>query len=193
MTMRVTPVKAGESADPDVNAILERWRTHYWGDTTMFGSIAHSPELLKAAQAVVDSMWPGESEHNLTGPLLELMRIKNANTAGCAHCQSVRTIPMTDVVGPKESEIEKFQPKPGPTLSEREALAVCLAERMAIDPHLIDDEFFARLRRVFSQDELVELFFGFGVLELGAKFNITMRLDNEHESLQYEDLLSAAV
>lgn len=189
--MRVESIKAGQSDDPQVNAILEKWQTHYWRDTTMFGIIAQVPELLKVAQPVIDSMWPGESEHNTTGHLLELMRVKNAATAGCAHCASVRTTELADVVGPKETEMLKFQPKAGPTLSEREALAACFSERMAIDAHLVDDDFFARLREVFSDDEIVELIFGFGVLDLGAKFNITLRLNNEHDSLEYEDKLSA--
>jgi alkylhydroperoxidase family enzyme len=190
--MRAESLKPGQSSDPEVNEILEKWRTHYWGDTTMFGVIAQHPDLLKASQPVVDSMWPGESEHNITGHLLELMRVKNAATAGCAHCLSVRTISTADAIASKEDALAGFQPPPGPQLSDRESLAVCLAERLAIDPHLVDDAFFARLKDAFSDEEIIELIFGFGVLELGAKFNITMRLDNEHESLEYEDLLSVA-
>lgn len=189
--MRAESIKAGNSHDPEVNEILKKWQTHYWRDTTMFGIIAQHPELLKASQRVIDAMWPGESEHNQTGHLLELMRVKNAATAGCAHCSSVRTAEVADVVGPKEAEMLKFQPKAGPTLSEREALATCLAERLAIDAHLVDDAFFAKLREAFSDDEIVELIFGFGILDLGAKFNIGLRLDNEHASLAYEDKLSA--
>jgi alkylhydroperoxidase family enzyme len=190
--MRTESIKPGQSDDADVNAILEKWRTHYWGDTTMFGVIAQHPDLLKASQPVVDSMWPGESQHNITGHLLELMRVKNAATAGCAHCLSVRTIRTAETVSSKEEAMAAFQPQPGGMLSERESLAVCLAERLAIDPHLVDDEFFARLRAAFTDEEIVELVFGFGVLELGAKFNITLRLDNEHDNLEYEDLLSGA-
>jgi alkylhydroperoxidase family enzyme len=192
MQMRTESIKPGQSSDDDVNAILEKWRTHYWGDTTMFGVIAQHPDLLKASQPVIDAMWPGESEHNITGHLLELMRVKNAATAGCAHCLSVRTISTADTVSTKEDAMAAFQPPAGPHLSERESLAVCLAERLAIDPHLVDDEFFGRLRAAFTAEEIVELIFGFGVLDLGAKFNITLRLDNEHDSLAYEDVLSGA-
>jgi len=54
----------------------------------------------------------------------------------------VRAIAVRDVVEPKEADIARYQPEPSQHLSTREALAVQLAERIALDPHAVDDEFF---------------------------------------------------
>ncbi len=67
----------------------------------------------------------------------------------------------------------------GSNLSEKEALAVELAERVAMDPHSVTDEFFAELKEQFSDDEVVELVFACSIFNWGNKFNITMRLDTD--------------
>lgn len=62
-------------------------------------------------------------------------------------------------------------------MSQREALAVELAERIAMDPHAVDDEFWQQLAGEFSRDEIVELVFACSIFNWGNKFNITMRMD----------------
>jgi alkylhydroperoxidase family enzyme len=78
-----------------------------------------------------------------------------------------------------------------PILSQREALAVELAERMAGDPHSVTDSFWQELKGVFSDDELVELAFASSIFNWGNKFNITMRLDtdgvNYEKDMAYKD------
>ena len=74
------------------------------------------------------------------------------------------------------------QPKAGPDLTEREALGASLAERMALDPHTVTDEFFASLREAFTDDEIVEMVFACGIFNWGNKFNITMNLDADPAS-----------
>jgi len=64
-------------------------------------------------------------------------------------------------------------------LSRREALAVELAERMAMDPHSVTDDFWQDLRSEFTEEELVELVFACSIFNWGNKFNITMRLDTD--------------
>ncbi len=64
--------------------------------------------------------------------------------------------------------------------SDRERLALEYAERLAVDHHNVDDDFFDRLRTEFSDAEILELgmmagqYIGFGrllmVLDLTPKF-----------------------
>ena len=89
---------------------------------------------------------------------------------------------MSGAVGPKEEALFEHQPQPGDALTEREALAVSLAERMALDPHTVTDEFFAKLREHFSDDEIVEMVYACSIFNWGNKFNITMNLDSSAES-----------
>lgn len=89
---------------------------------------------------------------------------------------------MRDAVGPREQACMQHQPKAGDSLNEREALGISLAERMALDPHTVTDEFFAQLKEHFSEDEIVEMVFACGIFNWGNKFNITMNMDSANES-----------
>lgn len=91
---------------------------------------------------------------------------------------------MRGEVSSKEEEIFKNQPQPG-VLTEREALAVQLAERIAIDPHTVDDAFFASLKEQFSDEEIVEMVYACGIFNWGNKFNITMHM-NADETSEYD-------
>ena len=92
---------------------------------------------------------------------------------------------MRDAVGPREAACMEHQPTPGDALNDREALGISLAERMALDPHTVTDEFFAKLKEHFSEDEIVEMVFACGIFNWGNKFNITMNMDSSDES-EYE-------
>lgn len=94
---------------------------------------------------------------------------------------------MRGEVAGKEDAIHSHQPQPG-VLTEREAVAVQLAERIALDPHTVDDDFFASLRQHFSDDEIVELVYACGIFNWGNKFNITMHMGADAESEYPKDL-----
>jgi alkylhydroperoxidase family enzyme len=81
--------------------------------------------------------------------------------------------------GLTEEKISELDTEGG-TFSEREAVAVEFAERLATDHHNIDDAFFERLKGSFSEPEILELgmmagqYIGFGrllaVLDLTPRF-----------------------
>ena len=77
-------------------------------------------------------------------------------------------------------------------LSKREALAIKLIDRMVEDPHTVTDQFFAELRQVFNEDELIELVFAGAVFIWGNHFNITMRVDTDQESAYPHNLRYAS-
>lgn len=92
---------------------------------------------------------------------------------------------MRGVVSDKEAAIHEHQPQAGDVLNEREALAIQLAERIALDPHTVDTPFFSRLKEHFSDEEIVEMVFACGIFNWGNKFNITMQMDADTAS-EYE-------
>ncbi|MCX6985430.1 MAG: hypothetical protein NT118_11885 [Lentisphaerae bacterium] len=85
-----------------------------------------------------------------------------------------------DQVAPKECSILGKIDEKG--LSQREYLAVKLAEYVAGDPNSIPDSFYQKLKAEFSDEEIVELVFACSIFNFGNKFNITMRLDTTKES-----------
>ncbi len=89
---------------------------------------------------------------------------------------------MRGAVGPKEDACLQHQPQSGDVLNDREALGVSLAERIALDPHTVTDEFFAQLQEHFSDEEIVEMVFACGIFNWGNKFNITLNMDTEDVS-----------
>ena len=95
---------------------------------------------------------------------------------------------MRGAVGPKEAAVHEHQPKAGELLDDREALAVQLAERIALDPHTVDDDFFAGVQQHFTDDEIVELVFACSIFNWGNKFNITMQMNADEESEYTKDM-----
>ncbi len=98
---------------------------------------------------------------------------------------TVRTTAVRGDVTVREEACAVHQPKPGGVLNEREALAVSFAERIALDPHTVTDDFFTQLKQVFTEDEIVEMTYACGIFNWGNKFNITMNLDMDEDS-EYE-------
>ena len=74
------------------------------------------------------------------------------------------------------------QPQAGDDLTDREALAVSLAERIALDPHTVTDDFFAKMKSHFSESEIVKMVFACGIFNWGNKFNITMNMEADADS-----------
>ena len=101
---------------------------------------------------------------------------------------TVRTAAVRGTVETREAECAKHQPKAGGVLNQREAMAVSLAERIALDPHTVTDEFFSELKGVFSDDEIVEMVFACGIFNWGNKFNITMHMDSDGDSDYESDM-----
>jgi uncharacterized peroxidase-related enzyme len=180
MSTRVKPLRAGDSADPKVNEILAGVEAGgWWADPAMFGTIAHRPESLKTIVPVFESFFA----KGLVEPhIYELMRLKTGQINDCAYCMAVRTQGVKDTVQSKEHAMLEHQPEPSDVLNEREAVAIQLAERMALDPHTVDSRFWAKLTGVFTSDEIVELVFAASIFNWGNKFNITMQMDAEPDT-----------
>jgi len=184
MPTRINPVRPGDSSDSEVNRLLEEQKKGWWKDTNMLGVIARRPELIKAIIPVFKSFFgTGLVEPHIH----EMMRIKVGNVSNCTYCYTVRTAGVRDKVSPLEKLIIPHLESSG--LSRREYLAVKLAEKMAMDPHSVDDTFWKELKEVFSDDEIVEMIFAIGIFKWGNLFNITMRMDSAPDSEYPKNLI----
>lgn len=67
-------------------------------------------------------------------------------------------------------------------------MGVCLAERLALDPHTVTDDFFAEVKKIFSDEEIVEIVFACGIYNWGNKFNIAMHMDADDASAYGTDM-----
>ncbi|MEV8358155.1 hypothetical protein [Microbacterium sp. NPDC076895] len=180
MSTRIKPLRAGQSPDARVNEILAGVEAGgWWADPAMFGTIAHRPELLKAIVPTFEAFFA----NGLVEPhIYELMRLKTGQINDCAYCMAVRTQGVKETVQTKEHAMLEHQPEPSDVLTEREAVAIQFAERIALDPHTVDAKFWTKLTGVFSDEEIVELVFASGIFNWGNKFNITMQMDAEPDT-----------
>lgn len=179
MPSRVEPLEPGESDDDAVNEILHDFEDGWWADTAMMGIIGRVPSLLKTIIPVFEAFFEGG---RIEPHIFEMMRLKTGEINRCAYCASVRSQSVRDEVGPKEDAL--FGDIEGGEFSERERLAVELADQMAGDPNYITDDFFEKLSEEFTDEEIVELVFAASIFNWGNKFNITMTVDAD-EGSQY--------
>jgi alkylhydroperoxidase family enzyme len=87
----------------------------------------------------------------------ELARMRIAFINGCAICQAWRkTAGAAEVMTESDYEhVEEWATFPDYT--ERERLAIEYAEKFALAHHELDDEFYARLRAAYSDEEVLDL------------------------------------
>ena len=82
MASRITPLKPGESPDPEVNELLGQGRDGWWQDSAMFGVIGRNPDLLKTIVPVFGAFFgAGKIEPHIH----ELMRLKTGQINDCAY------------------------------------------------------------------------------------------------------------
>src|SRR5215471_15919246 len=164
MSARIQSIPAGSSDDPVVNSLIN-FAKNGFGDTQMFGLIAHRPELLKRVGSMFAYFLAGKGD--LIEPrLLELMRVRGAHLNACTYCSTVRLQPVAEEVKAKEpalgvcdisgmtksQAINALQDKLRKAeFTPREAAATSLVDRIVIDPHSVDDATFAELRNHFSE------------------------------------------
>jgi alkylhydroperoxidase family enzyme len=61
--------------------------------------------------------------------------------------------------------------------SEAEKAALDLAERVTRDPHEVDDDFWAELRRHYDEGEIIELLAAIGLFNYFNRFNDALRME----------------
>ena len=61
--------------------------------------------------------------------------------------------------------------------TEAEKAALELADRVTRDPHEVDDDFWAELRRHYDQGEIIELLAAIGLFNYFNRFNDALRME----------------
>lgn len=184
MTSRLDPLDPDDTTDDEVRRRLTAAEEGWYGDTAFFGAMAHSPELFTR---VYDALAAFPQSEHLAPELLELMRLRIATVHQCAYCATVRTLDVREEIADREASVTGDAIDPD-RLSDREELAVRLADHVATDPHRITDEFMLALREAFGEETMAELLL-FAALEVGLdRFCIALELDTATSS-HYPDHL----
>jgi alkylhydroperoxidase family enzyme len=73
------------------------------------------------------------------------------------------------------ANLHDFRNRSDFTAAEKAALE--LAERVTRDPHEVDDEFWAELRRHYDEGEIIELLAAIGLFNYFNRFNDALRME----------------
>jgi AhpD family alkylhydroperoxidase len=129
------------------------------------------PDMGEAVQQLSIAVY---SKSKLPARVREAARMKVARINQCAVCMGWR-IPELAEQGVDEELYAHVDDPTHPQYSAQERLAIEYAERFALDHTSIDDDFFARLREHFTDEEILDL--GICVGNWVAFGRLTMVLD----------------
>lgn len=152
--------------DPELRA-LARPETATPLEQGLMRMFAHRPPLAKGLTAFAGAL---KANRTLAGRLVELVRLRVAFHNQCRSCMAIR---YRDAVNDGVTEalvcsLEK--PAEAPDLTDAEKAALAYADAFATDHLAVNDATFERLRKHFTEAQIVELgmtiafFVGFGRL-----------------------------
>jgi alkylhydroperoxidase family enzyme len=87
----------------------------------------------------------------------ELARMRIAQINGCMICQQWRSTPGAEGAVSEDEYAHVEAHATYPSYSDRERLAIDYAERFAQNHHTLDDAYYARMRTLFSDAEVLDL------------------------------------
>ena len=129
------------------------------------------PEMGEAVQKLSYAVY---SQSQLPARVREAARMRIAQINGCMVCMGWR-IPELAEQGVDEELYAHVDNPAHPQYSAQERMAIEYAERFALDHRSMDDDFFARLKEVFTDAEILDL--GICVGNWVAFGRLTMVLD----------------
>ena len=136
----------------------------------MLQALSLRPEILKAFGMMGKGVYPGGLiERNLK----EKVILKASRLNDCQFCVNSHVDIMTQLGIPKSQIEELDSPK---NLTDREKLALRFTESVMKNSLEITDSFFENLRSLFSQEEIVELTFLIGYINMLNYFNNTLQV-----------------
>jgi alkylhydroperoxidase family enzyme len=127
-------------------------------------AFAAHPDLVEAYQRFYHP-WHTGGQGVLEPRLKELIRLRIATLNGCVLCKSVRMAP---AVVSEDEAARGVDNVDAEGFTARERAAIHFAEKMAVDHHNISDDDVALMRKLFTDQEFLELsmmagqYIGFG-------------------------------
>jgi alkylhydroperoxidase family enzyme len=130
---------------------------------------AHVPAVLRTFNQSWQSVFrEGVLDHGIK----ELARVFVAKSLDCGYCAGQRSHLAAGLSEREFDEVIEF--RESTVLSDREKAALLLAEAIAWDPLMADDEVWAKLHEHFTEPEIVELGYFIGLTMGQQKFLKTL-------------------
>ncbi len=152
---QIEPVDHSEIRDPELKALIERCQALGVPDEVFPRILAHVPSY---AKALLRAMLMSHAEGNVDHRLKEIVRIQLTRRSGdpyFAKLRSVRALEAgldeaTITAGCDDYERSKL-------FTEKEKWALRYADQMYMNPASVDAEFYAGMKKYYSEAEIMEL------------------------------------
>jgi len=161
-----------EAAPPETRKIYDALLAARGVVPNMFKVLGRRPEI---AEGVAGFLKPLLADGALPGFYKELLAVKVSASHHSAYAVRAHSISARQK-GASEARIESVASFESGPYSEKEKLGFRLADRLHRGAGQVDDAFFASLRSVFSELELIELFLTAAAFEMFPRFIDGLRI-----------------
>ena len=174
---RVRDIPSSELS-PDLAAIYEEFATLYGPFRNQAAVFAHVPSALRHLMGMLLEL---RAARSLPKRYLELAIVVVSQLNACHYCVAHHT-PFLVVEGlTREGAARILEWRDHPEFDEVDRLVVEYAVAAWERPNRIGEELFARLRRYFSEAQIVELTLRITLCGFFNKFNDALRIEEEPE------------
>jgi uncharacterized peroxidase-related enzyme len=161
---------APESRDLYDKFLRDRGNVPYF-----FRTLAHRPEIFRTAFA---HMYAVLNEGSLPTRLKELLVVRTSQMNCTSYCLASHTA-ISLRLGTTQEQIDALRGnwRDSPLFSEAEKIALHTAEVMTADSQNYSDEDLEKLKRFYSEGEIVELLASVGLFNYFNRFNNMLRME----------------
>ena len=174
---------------PDLRDVYDTFLRHRGNVPYFFRTLAHRPEIFRTAAAHMDAVL---KTGTLSTRLKELVVVRTSQLNCTAYCLASHTA-ISLKLGWTPEQLEALKEwRSSPVFSEAEREAIHLAEIMTLQSHDFSDEDMRRLRRFYSEGEVIELMAAIGLFNYFNRFNNMLRMEPTQPA-SAEELAEAGV
>jgi uncharacterized peroxidase-related enzyme len=158
---------------PDAVKIYDRYLRERGNVPNMFRTMAHRPEIFETIIAHMEAVL---NTGTLPKALKELVIVRTSQLNRTPYCLASHTT-ICRKLGWTEVQLEALHDAGSTEFTEREKVAIHLAEVMTLDAHSYSEAEFVRLRSFFSEGEVVELMAAIGLFNYFNRFNDLLEME----------------
>jgi uncharacterized peroxidase-related enzyme len=163
-----------EDVLPEAVNIYDRYLRDRGNVPNMFRTMAHRPKIFETIIAHMEAVL---NTGTLPKALKELVIVRTSQLNRTPYCLASHTT-ICRKLGWTDLQLEELHDAAGSQqFTEREKLAIHLAEVMTLDAHQYSDAEFRRLRSFFSEGEVVELMAAIGLFNYFNRFNDLLEME----------------
>lgn len=180
---------ASSALSSDVAKIYEDYATGYGPFRNQVAVFAHVPSSVEHIMGLLLDL---KKRKNIKWRYIELAIVVTSKLNACHYCVAHHTKPL-QVEGLSTAAIDQLPNTDHPELDEVDRLVIEYTIAVTQNSQRIRDEMFTRLKRHFSEAQIVELTLRIALCGFFNRFNDALQIDNELTEAEAHVSANAAV